>query len=283
VKKQFILVGIGLIFVCTLYFFGRTTATKKSVGLAQESSNPEKTFDVQQFIVQEKAKLSPDMAVFASNLENGISRGDVLSQKIKANEALANFWKDSVKLFEPYAFYTSSASKLVNSEKNLTFAAQLFLENLRGEKDVAKLNWETKEAIDLFERAIKLNPNNDDLRIGLGSAYIYGKSRGGDPAQTMQGILELVNVVKKDSTNMKAQMMVGVGGLVSGQFDKAIARFLKVVNAQPQNAEAIAYLADAYAGKGNKVEAIRWFEVSKRLINNPHYTEEVNERIKTLK
>jgi tetratricopeptide (TPR) repeat protein len=283
VKKQFILVGVGVIFVCFLYFFGRTTANKKSVDITQENNIPKKTFDVQQFIDQEKAKLSPDRAVIVSNLENAISRGDVLIQQIKANEALANFWKDSAKLFEPYAFYTSSASKLVNSEKNLTFAAQLFLENLRGEKDEAKLNWETKEAIDLFERAIKLNPNNDDLRIGLGSAYIYGKGRGGDPAQTMQGILELVNVVKRDSTNMKAQMMVGVGGLVSGQFDKAIARFLKVVNAQPQNAEAIAYLADAYAGKGNKAEAIKWFNISKRIINNPHYTEEVDQRIRTLK
>ena len=69
----------------------------------------------------------------------------------------------------------------------------------------------------------------------------------------------------------------------SGQFDKAILRFQKVVNAQPDNAEAVAYLADAYAGKGNKAEAIKWYTVSKRLINDSHYTEEVDARIKTLK
>jgi tetratricopeptide (TPR) repeat protein len=282
-KKQFILAGAGLILVSVLFFFGKTTANKKNVTDTEESKIPEKIFDIQQFIVQEKGKLSPGRAVFVSNLENSVSRGNVLSQQIKANEALANFWKDSVKLYEPYAFYTSSASKLVNSEKNLTFAARIFLENLRGEKDEAKLSWETKEAIDLFERAIKLNPNNDDLRIGLGSAYIYGKGRNGNPAETMQGILELVNVVKKDSTNMKAQLMVGVGGLVSGQFDKAIVRLQKVVTAQPDNAEAVAYLADAYAGKGNKAEAVKWYTVSKRLINDPHYTEEVDARIKTLR
>jgi tetratricopeptide (TPR) repeat protein len=282
-KKQFILAGAGLILVSILFFFGRTTSNKKVVADASGGKIPDKTFDIQQFIVQEKAKLSPERVVFLSTLENNVSRGDVLSQQIKANEALANFWKDSVKLYEPYAFYTSSASKLVNSEKNLTFAARIFLENLRGEKDEAKLGWETKEAIDLFERAIKLNPDNDDLRIGLGSAYIYGKGRNGNPSETMQGILELVNVVKKDSTNMKAQLMVGVGGLVSGQFDKAIVRLQKVVTAQPDNAEAVAYLADAYAGKGNKVEAVKWYTVSKRLINDPHYTEEVDARIKTLR
>jgi tetratricopeptide (TPR) repeat protein len=282
-KKQFILAGAGLFLVSILFFFGRTTSNKKVATTTEEGKTPEKTFDIQQYIVQEKAKLSPDRVVLLSKLENSVSRGDVLSQQIKANEALANFWKDSVNLYEPYAFYTSLASKLVNSEKNLTFAARIFLGNLRGEKDEAKLGWETKEAIDLFERAIKLNPNNDDLRIGLGSAYIYGKGRNGNPNETMQGILELVNVVKKDSTNMKAQLMVGVGGLVSGQFDKAIVRFQKVVTAQPDNAEAVAYLADAYAGQGNKAEAIKWYTVSKRLINDPHYTEEVDARIKTLR
>jgi tetratricopeptide (TPR) repeat protein len=282
-KKQLILAGAGLLLVSILFFFGRTTSNKKASTSTKESKTLEKIFDIQQFIAQEKAKLSPDKVVLLTKLENSVSRGDVLSQQIKANEALANFWKDSVKLYEPYAFYTSSASKLVNSEKNLTFAARIFLENLRGEKDEAKLNWETKEAIDLFERAIKLNPDNDDLRIGLGSAYIYGKGRNGNPAETMQGILELVNVVKKDSTNMKAQLMVGVGGLVSGQFDKAIVRLQKVVTAQPDNAEAVAYLADAYAGKGNKAEALKWYTVSKRLINDPHYSEEVDARIKTLR
>ncbi len=282
-KKQFILAIVGFILVSILFFFGRTTPKKKEDTAAQVNNNPQKIFDVQQFIVQEKAKLTPDRIVLLSKLENSITRGDVLTQQIKANESLANFWKDSVKLFEPYAFYTSLASKLVNSEKNLTFAARIFLDNLRGEKDGAKLGWQTNEAIDLFERAIKLNPNNDDLRIGLGSAYIFGKGRNGNPAETMQGILELVNVVKKDSTNMKAQLMVGVGGLVSGQYDKAVVRLLKVVIAQPQNAEAVAYLADAYAGKGNKAEAIKWYTVSKRLINDPHYTEEVDARIKTLR
>ena len=61
------------------------------------------------------------------------------------------------------------------SEKNLTFAAQLILDNLRAEPDEAKLNWKTAQAIALFEKAIELNPDNDDLKVGLGSCYIFGK------------------------------------------------------------------------------------------------------------
>lgn len=240
-------------------------------------------FDVQKFIQLEKAKLSPNNSILVSKLENSVSRGDVLSQQIKANQALANFWKDTAKLYEAYVFYISNAAKLENSEKNLTFAARLYLDNLRGEKDDAKLAWETGESIELFNRAIKINPTNDDLRIGLGASYIYGKGRNGKPEETMQGIQELLAVVRKDSTNMKAQMMLGVGGVVSGQFAKAIERLNRVVTKEPNNVEAIAYLADAYAGIGKKEEAIKWYNVSKRLINDTHYTQEVDERIKKLK
>jgi tetratricopeptide (TPR) repeat protein len=281
-KKQFILIGCGILLVAVL-FFARTTSNKNMLANNGKDTNSPKSFNIQLFINQEKAKLSPERAVLVSNLENSVKRGDVLAQQIKANQMLANFWKDSIKSFEAYSFYISTASKLENSEKNLTFAARLFLGNIRGENDEAKLAWETDEAIDLFNKAIKLNPDNDDLKVGLGSAYIYGKGRDGNPQETMEGIQTLLSVARKDSTNMKAQMMLGVGGIVSRQFDKAIPRLEKVVKAEPSNAEAIAYLADAYAGKGDKAEAIKWYNISKRLINDTHYNSEVDERIKNLK
>jgi tetratricopeptide (TPR) repeat protein len=282
-KKQFILTGAGILLLCILFFFVRTTPNKKVLASSNKDSIAQKAFNVKLFIQQEKAKLSPNNAILVSKLENSISRGDVLTQQIKANEALANFWKDSAKLYEAYVFYISEAAKLENSEKNLTFAARLYLDNLRGEKDELKLAWETGEAIELFNRAIKINPTNDDLRIGLGSSYIYGKGRNGDPQETMKGIQELLAVVRKDSNNLKAQLMLGVGGVVSGQYVKAIDRLEKVAAAQPTNVEAVAYLADAYAGIGKKAEAIKWYNISKRLINDTHYTQEVDERIKKLK
>ena len=281
-KKQFILAGAGIIAITLLFFFGRTTEKKSPITNVESVLNTQ-TFDIQRFIESSKQNLTPAQALNVTKLENGISRGDVPAQQLQAYNSLANFWKDSAKLFEPYLFYVSKAAKLDNSEKSLTFAAQIFLEALRGEQDNSKLDWETSEAISLFENAIKLNPENDDLRIGLGSCYIYGKGRSGNPEQTMKGIHELLGVARRDSNNMKAQVVLGVGGLVSGQFDKALERFQKVVNKEPGNLEAIAYLADTYAAKGNKAEAIKWYTLSKRLANNPHYTEEVDKRIQSLK
>ena len=279
-KKQLIIAIAGVVLVALLFIFGNIVAPKSKV--QAPVAKAVKSFNILQFIEEEKKHLSASQLINLSKLENSVTRGDVSSQLFTANTQLANFWKDSVKSFEPYAYYLSEAAKLDKSEKNLTFAAQLILDNLRSEQDEAKLNWKTAQAIALFEKAIELNPDNDDLKVGLGSCYIFGKGRVGGPEETMKGIQQLLSVVRKDSNNMKAQMMLGVGGYVSGQYDKAIERLQKVIKAQPDNIEAIAFLADAYAAKGDKAEAIKWYTISKRLVNDSHYSQEVDERIKGL-
>ena len=280
-KKQLLITLGGLVLVSGLFYFGKTVAPKSKTDIV--SPVAAKEFNIIKFIDEKKQQLSPSQSIALGKLENSVTRGDVANQLSIANTQLSNFWKDSIHLFEPYAFYLAEAAKLDKSEKNLTFAAQLILDNLRGESDEAKLNWKAEQAIALFEKAIEINPGNDDLKIGLGSCYVFGKGRFGGPAETMKGIQQLLAVVRKDSSNMKAQFVLGVGGYVSGQYDKAIDRLLKVVKAQPDNLEAIAFLADTYAAKGDKTEAVKWYTISKRMANNPQYSHEVDERIKQLR
>ena len=276
-KKQIILVATGILLVVALFFLGKTVSDTKPVATMPVQKT--QGFDIEKFISKEKNNLTVTQLNFLSQIEDSTASS---TNKISAYNSLAAFWKDSIHLFEPFAYYTEASAKLDNSEKSLTFAAQIFLEGLRGEDDLAKVEWESGEAISLYEKALALNPENDDLKIELASCYIYGKGRSGDPQETMKGIQQLLSVVRKDSTNMKAQMVLGVGGYVSGQYDKAIARLKKVVTAQPDNFEAIAFLADTYAAQGNKAEAIKWYTVSKSLSNNPDYNNEVDKRIKTL-
>ena len=280
-KKQFVLAFSAIALVAVLFIFGRTAATKTGIAPAMKKADIS-AFDIKQFILKAKTQLSPSQNITLSKLENSVTRGDLISQQIVVNNQLAAFWNDSARLFEPYAYYLSEAVKLDNSEKNLTFAAQLILNNLRFEQDDSKLSWESALAAELFEKAIQINPSNDDLKIGLGSCYIFGKGRNGSTEETMKGIQQLLSVVRKDSTNMKAQMMLGLGGLVSGQYDKAIERLNKVVNAEPSNMEAIEYLANAYAANGNKPEAVKWLKILRRMDNSPEFLNQVDQKIKSL-
>jgi len=81
---------------------------------------------------------------------------------------------------------------------------------------------------------------------------------------------------------MQAQLVLGIGGVISRQYSKAIERLLKVAKAQPANLEAISWLADAYAATGDNTSAITWYQYSKKLVNNAAFSKEVDERIKAL-
>ena len=103
--------------------------------------------------------------------------------------------------------------------------------------------------------------------------------------EVMQGIQRILEVARRDSTNMYAQLMLGWGGLESGQFDKAIERLTTVVRHQPANIEATLLLAEVHQQKGNKTDAIRWYEAAKKLLGNQEseMVKEIDARIKSLR
>lgn len=280
-KQRVLLAAAGLVLLFGLFFFGKTAEKKPVVPL--EKPEAESMMDVGRAIDSIKNELTPSQTIILQKLENGITRGDLKKQTAEQYTALADFWKDSVGSFIPYTYYLSKAAMLDNSEKKLTFAARLILENMKREDDPAQKVWEAQTAATLFERAIKLDPDNNDLKVGLGSCYVYGEGMIGNAEQTMKGIQQLLEVVRKDSNNMQAQLVLGIGGVISTQYNKAIERLKKVVDFDPHNLEAVSWLADAYAAAGDKQNAIKWYQQSEHLVNNPAFTKEINERIKVLK
>jgi len=279
VKQQFLLSAGGLLLLAVMFFFGRIEAPKSN------SPQPEATtpsFNLNDLLKRSKQKLTGAQLTYVSGLENQVTRGDVKGQSIKQFHLLSFFWKDSAHREDMYAYYMGESAKLENSEKSLTFAARLMLDRLRGEQDIGLKTWEAETAIDLFQRALQLDPGNKDLKVGLGSCYVYGKGMIGDPTETMKGIQQLLQVVREDSTNMQAQMVLGIGGVVSRQFEKGIERLNKVVKAEPGNLEAVSWLADAYAATNDKANAVKWYEYSKKLVNNIEFSKEVDARIKAL-
>lgn len=279
-KQQLILTCGALVLLVSLFLFGKIETQKSAFPHGDKPIAS--SFNISDSIQRLKANLTSSQTLYVADLENSIKRGDVKEQSHNNYIHLANFWKDSIHAFLPYAYYLSEAAKLDNSEKNLTFAARLILDSMRREENDVVKAWEAETAAALFEKAVQLDPNNDDLKVGLGSCYVYGKGMIGDATETMKGVQQLLQVVSKDSNNLKAQMVLGIGGVISRQYDKAITRLNKVVAAEPGNLEAVSWLADAYAESGNKINAVKWYEYSKKLVNNPEYSKEVDLRIKAL-
>jgi tetratricopeptide (TPR) repeat protein len=276
-KQQLILVGSGVGLLCLIYFFGKTIPPKKNPGtVAAATGTKEISFNT--ILEASKQQLSPALQAHVAQLETAVVRGDVKEQQVKVYKQLAEFWKDSAHLLLPYAYYSGQAAKLENSQKSLTFAAQFFLEGIRRQENPELQRWMAVEAKELFEKALQIAPDNDSLKIGLGSCYLLGNIS----ESPMQGIMMIREVAERDPENMYAQFMLGLGGMISGQFDKAIDRLLKVVHHQPNNVEAILMLAEAYERQNDKANAVKWYQEGKKHIHNAEVVKEIEERIKLL-
>ncbi len=272
------MVSAGFLLLISLFFFGNTIPPKKPAAVAPNTPHQEKKIDTEKLLTHAKERLTPQQLEKVTSLENSVKRGDVKNQQLAVYRQLASFWGDTIKLFEPYAFYTAQTAKLENSEKSLTFAAHLLLNNLKTETDPPMQNWLASNAKDLFEQALKLNPVNDSSKIGLGACYIFGNIA----ENPMEGIAAIREVVQRNPDNVFGQMILGLGGVKSGQFDKAIEHFTIVADKQPDNLEAILNLAEAYDQKGDKANAIKWYTVVKEKISNPEAQKELDTRIKAL-
>ena len=247
--------------------------------MAQQQANAPQAVHFADILQKARQQLTPEQNQRILALENAVTRGDVKDQQLHVFHQLAKFWKDSAHVFEPYAYYTAQAAKLENSEKSLTFAAQLFVDNLLTENNPAMQHWLAENAKDLLDRALIINPNNDSSKIGLGACYMFGNISD----NPMQGILPVREIAAKDSNNLYAQMVLGLGGKKSGQLDKAIERFQFIVRKDPHNLEAIFQLAETYDMQGDKTHAIQWYETAKNMINNPAIEKEIDKRINELK
>jgi tetratricopeptide (TPR) repeat protein len=278
-KPQLITVIVALVLIATIYMFGRTIPRKSPVLPQSVLMQLDQGITSDSILTLSKKQLDPEQVVRLNTLENSISRGNVKEQQLNVYHQLAHFWADSAVIFEPYAFYEAEAARLENSEKSLNFAARLFLENLQSDNEVQRRKWKALQAKDLFERSLKINPDNDSTKVGLGACYLFGNIS----ATPMEGILKIREVAEKDSANVYAQMMLVKGSLLSGQYDKAIIRLQTINRLEPGNPEAILLLADIYERTGDKANAIKWYQNSLQIINQPEAKKEIEKRIEELR
>ncbi|MBU3676049.1 MAG: tetratricopeptide repeat protein, partial [Chitinophagaceae bacterium] len=175
------------------------------------------------------------------------------------------------------AYYYKKGAFLENTEKSLTFAGQLLLVLMQRNQEPGIRAWQAQEAIECFNKVLERNPESTETKIALATCYTEGTG------ETMKGVTLLREVTAKDSTNIAANIILGKLAIQSGQFDKAQRRLEMVVSMQPENTEAMYFLAEAYRGLGQKEKAVKWFEQCKKLVNNPDFSAEIDRYIQSMK
>ena len=277
-KAQWIAIIAGLILFSILYIFVPRTNKKDLASTSEVAVN--QGVSSKSLIDGAKTSLTADQKIALLSIENQLNTNSKTADSLKTYKALAQFWAKEAQRIEPYLYYTYSAALLENTEKSLTFAAQQLVDNFTNpEAPPALQNWMASNAKVLLEKALVINPINDSAKINLGACYLFGNISD----NPMQGILKVKEVVDKNPHNDYGQLILALGGKKSGQFEKAIERFLIVLNDQPNNIEAMVNLAECYELTNQKAIAIQWYTKVKDLVNIPEAKQAVSKRIQELK
>lgn len=276
-KNLFILIGSGIVLMIILWLLP-SAPPATAVKPMQQEAGPVK-LTLKEILTETKKTIPAYQAAFIDAEQTKVEKATNKADSLLFQKVLLQYCKDSIHSFILGSYYLKNVALLENSEKNLTFAAQLILDSMMISNQPAVQNWLASSAKELFERSLQLNANNDSSKTGLAACYIFG----GISDNPMLGILPLKEIVQKNPDNIYAQMILGLGGRKSGQYDKAIERFNIIITKHPDNLEAIVNLAECFELKGDKSNAIKWYETFKSKITNPAIISEVDNRIEALK
>jgi len=272
VNKKQIVVIIGTLIVIVLFLFANTghPDKKEEVKIADHLGHDDA--GVLKMVESAKSTLNEDQKKLVKQLEEAITGS---SNKKVAFEMLVNHW-DSLSKPAVAAYYTEQAAIALPVEKNWLEAGNRYYAATRFVKeDERHILFE--KAMESFEKTLEKNPKNVEAKINLAACYVEGSP---DP---MKGIGMLKEVEKTDSNNINLQLNFAFFSEKSGQWDKAITRFEKVLKIQPEFIEAYLHLADAYQQKGDTAKVIESLEKYIKLVDDVTIKTEVKEYINKLK
>ncbi len=191
-------------------------------------------------------------------------------------DSLVVLW-DKLKRPDIASFYMEEVAKKSGRSEDWQKAGERYYYAVAFTKDNSEVPAMYQSAIRCYTKALEKDPKNLDAKIMLASCYVEGTEN------PMEGISQLREVEKTDSNNVKLQLAFAFFSVKSGQFDRAISRFNKVLSVDSNYIEAYLHLADAYERKGEVEKTIQSLE--RYAVKTPDITArlEIEKYIKQLK
>jgi tetratricopeptide (TPR) repeat protein len=246
---------IGLLFLLPRY--------KKPV---TNEKQPVLAFDAEKFEKQAQAKLESGLIEKLKSFNSSVPG---------YFDSLATFW-DVAQNPGISAYYWEKIADKNPSEKSFINAAYRYFDAYKMAKDSAESSYFVNKAITCYSEVLKINPDNLNAKTDLGICYAEGTS------EPMKGIMLLREVVEKNPEHENAQLNLGFLSVKSGQYDKALERFKKVLEINPSRIDTYIFMGQTYLQMGRKQDAINSFKTFKSLSANNRAIAEIDAYIKEL-
>ncbi len=269
--KTLIIVAVGLLISLLLVYFGHFG----NHDLAKKGSESAEMTTAQNQIPQSSWPEVENTAIqHLSDTARLVLTSITDDIKLNALQEKAEFWRKN-KHFDLYGHYLAEKSKLEKSEKSLTFAIPMLIEILQQETHPAVKSLIADDILSLCKLGNDFFSTSGNWEYSEAIALIEGKN------ETMQGVQKLLAITRENPKDLESNLMLAKLAIESGQYEKSIDRLQKLLKYYPENTEAMFFLAESYKSSGQIDEAKRWFEKCKKKVNNPDFSREVDDYMKT--
>jgi tetratricopeptide (TPR) repeat protein len=267
-KNTQVLLVLGAVVLFVLLFIAPKIAPKsvedvKSINNLQSAINLNATIDVY-----------VNMAL--KNLEPQKKQSFDKLMALKNYDSTVVFW-DKLRRPDVASYYTEEEAKKTNTSQNWFKAGNRYYYAIQFSQDQTEVPILYQSAMRCFDKGLKLEPNNIDAKIMLGSCYVEGSNN------PMEGITILKEIEKTDSNNVKLQTAFASFSMKSGQVDKAIYRYNKILQLDSTNIAVYLYLADIYEQQNNTPKTIEALEKYAAKTNDVTAKLEIEKYIQQLK
>lgn len=268
-KKTQVLLIVGALVLFVLLFIAPKLAPEHSDEDGHDHSS-------------EKAAVSTDgnLSVYLNMASKTVSpdQKQILDNLVAAKnyDSLSTTW-NKLKRPDLAAHYAEESAKLKNTAESWFKAGNRYYYSVQFTQDKSESPVLYQCAMRCFSKGLALDPKNVDAKIMLASCYVEGTQ---DP---MEGVSRLREIEKTDSNNVKLQLTFAFFSVKSQQFDKAIARFNKVLQIDSTYVEAYLHLADAYEQRGETTKTIEMLEKYSARTSDVTAKIEIDKYIKQLK
>ncbi|MCE2963687.1 MAG: tetratricopeptide repeat protein [Chitinophagales bacterium] len=235
--RSSLIFGLAILIALGMYLFLPTKKNKRDL----VSSGPASKTSLEEFRYNFINKQADSTKLYLNAIEARLSEATDSLTAVKAlTEGIEVY--NRLQAPEIAALFVFKKASYIQNTNSWELAGSNFISLLSDPKlDTNLYSDISKHAIQSFQKSIDLDSNNLGAKMKLAQCYMELSN------QPMDGVQLLLGIVKKDSANIDAQLLLAKFGLVSGQLEKVSQRLENVLYLQPQNPDALLMRAEVFA------------------------------------
>jgi tetratricopeptide (TPR) repeat protein len=277
-KSQIILVTVSVAAVVLLFNLPKKAlkeGNKETVSQSNTGSSPSASHDDTHESHDHAPELHEEEKTLLAKLTKALVNEGVLKKKVELADSIAAKYRGNF-MYDSASKYYDIQIQLKPNKSTLEKAADNYYEAFNFTTDEKRSTVYAEKAREIYEQLLKQYPEDLDLKSKMAMTFVASPN-------PMQGIMMLREVLAKDAKNELAIYNLGILSVQSGQYQKAVDRFIQLAKVNPTNTKAYFYLGVCYKELGDVVKAKFNFNKVKQLEKDPSVIATVDGYLKELK